>query len=158
MDLTANEVREVRFGTTRMRAGYDMSEVDAFLDRVERAIGSYSDGYQRCQDEAEALRSQVKQMQIRVEALVAELEEARSSLPPDPTSGEQTTVIVETTTQPPPDLESTAENPVVAPDEVGRSESDRSLDDLRKIRDDVRSMLEKQIELVDSVNVPEASN
>ena len=35
MPLTAAEVRGTSFSTTRMRAGYDMDEVDAFLDISE---------------------------------------------------------------------------------------------------------------------------
>jgi len=138
VDLSANDVREVRFGTTRIRAGYDISEVDEFLDRVEKSIAEYTDNYRRVQDEAEALRSQVQQIQGRLEAIQAEqaerdeLEEARSQ---------------------PMDPDSTAENPVVVLAPTG-AESTEALDGLRRIRDDVRHMLQRQLELVDSVQVP----
>ena len=38
MTLSAQNVRDARFGTTRIRAGYNMAEVDAFLDQVEDTI------------------------------------------------------------------------------------------------------------------------
>jgi len=139
VDLSANDVREVRFGTTRVRAGYDISEVDEFLDRVEKALAAYADNYRRVQDEAEALRSQVQQIQGRLEAIQAEqaeLDEART---------------------PATDVESTAENPVVVLESTG-VDGTEPLDDLRRIRNDVREMLQRQLELVDSVHVPQAPN
>lgn len=42
MPLTAAEVA-TKFSTTRMRAGYDMDEVDAFLDIVEADVAQYAD-------------------------------------------------------------------------------------------------------------------
>lgn len=40
MTLTPQEVREKQFNTVKMRTGYDMDEVDTFLDSVESALGA----------------------------------------------------------------------------------------------------------------------
>ena len=40
MTLTPQDVRTKQFSTVKMRTGYDMDEVDAFLDEVESSIGS----------------------------------------------------------------------------------------------------------------------
>ena len=39
MTLTPQQVHEKQFNTVKMRTGYDMDEVDAFLDEVEAALG-----------------------------------------------------------------------------------------------------------------------
>lgn len=40
MTLTPQQVRDKQFNTVKMRTGYDMDEVDSFLDEVESALGS----------------------------------------------------------------------------------------------------------------------
>ena len=40
MTLTPQLVHDKQFNTVKMRTGYDMDEVDAFLDEVESALGS----------------------------------------------------------------------------------------------------------------------
>ena len=40
MTLTPQQVHEKQFNTVKMRTGYDMDEVDSFLDEVESALGS----------------------------------------------------------------------------------------------------------------------
>ena len=162
MDVSASDVREVRFGTTRIKAGYDISEVDQFLDRVEKAIAAYTENYQRAQDEADALRSQVQQVQRRLESAQVELDEARAQEPAAVVNGTRDTIVVETTgTAPPPsaaaDIESTTENPVVVVASID-TESGEVLADLTRIRDDVRAMLERQLELVDSVQLPDQAS
>ena len=149
MDLSASDVRAVRFGTTRLRTGYNMAEVDAFLDTVEQAIATYSSESVRLADEADALRSQVQQLQGRLETMQVELSQAR----------EQATA----------DEESTAENPVVVVTEgaatvattdiidTGDSPGRESLDRLLRVREDVRSMLERQLELVDEVEIGQSA-
>ena len=149
MDLSASDVRAVRFGTTRLRTGYNMAEVDAFLDTVEQSIASYSSESVRLVDEADALRSQVQQLQGRLEAMQTELSQARE--------------------QAPADAESTAENPVVVVTEgaatvattdiidTGEAQARESLARLLRVRDDVRSMLERQLELVDEVEIGEGA-
>ena len=39
MALTPKDVHEKQFSTVKMRTGYDMDEVDAFLDEVESSLG-----------------------------------------------------------------------------------------------------------------------
>lgn len=70
MPLTPAEVRAVQFSTTRMRSGYDMDEVDAFLDIIEADIGQLTDDLQRSRDGEAVLRTQCEQLQQRL--LVAE--------------------------------------------------------------------------------------
>lgn len=144
MDVSASDIREVRFGTTRVKAGYDISEVDQFLDRVEKAIAAYAESYQRAQDEADALRSQVQQVQNRLESTQSELDEVRNqaSSTPHPQA---------------PDIESTAENPVVVV-ESAENDTEEALVDLRRIRDEVRDMLERQLDLVATVRLPDAQS
>jgi len=149
VDLSASDVRAVRFGTTRLRTGYNMAEVDAFLDTVEQSIASYSSESVRLVDEADALRSQVQQLQGRLEAMQTELSQARE--------------------QAPADAESTAENPVVVVTEgaatvattdiidTGEAQARESLTRLLRVRDDVRSMLGRQLELVDEVEIGEGA-
>jgi len=77
MPLTAAEVRATAFSTTRIRAGYDMDEVDAFLDIVEADVAQYADELQRSRDGEAVLRTQCDQIQLRLnlaEQRVAELE------------------------------------------------------------------------------------
>lgn len=163
MDLTVSDVREVRFGTTRMRAGYDMGEVDAFLDLVEASISAYSASTQALKDEAGALRSQVQQLQSRLEGVTQELHEAQQSasaaaLAPaehdtvivDESSG--AVVVTSSTTDVKivgDDVESTAENPVVS-----SPSGDEAFTELRKIRDDMRAMLRSQLEQVEGLSLP----
>lgn len=156
MDLSAKDVREVRFGTTRVRAGYDMGEVDEFLDRVEKAIAEYGASQQRSQDEADALRSQLLQVQRRLESVQGELEEVKANPPAEDLGSTGDTVVVETS-----DVETTAETPVVTGAEVavdGVLSASVQVDELRRIRDDVRNMLEGQLALVDEVSLPESDS
>ncbi len=77
MPLTPAEVRGVQFATTRMRVGYDMDEVDAFLDIIEADVAQYSNEVQRARDGEAVLRTQCDQLQSRLvaaERRVAELE------------------------------------------------------------------------------------
>ena len=146
MELTAQDIRDMRFGTTRMRAGYDMAEVDAFLDAIESAITFYSAQTQASVDEADALRSQVQQLQARLASTQAELDECRL-LASQPVADGHDTVITEIAGD--ADGETTAENPVVTPS-LG-STSEQGLSALIKVRDDVRRMLTEQLRLVDDV-------
>jgi len=68
--LNPADVRAVQFGTTRLKAGYDMDEVDAFLDIIEADIAQYADELQRSRDSEAVLRTQLEQVQARL--LVAE--------------------------------------------------------------------------------------
>jgi DivIVA domain-containing protein len=157
--LTPEEVREVRFGTTRARAGYKMGEVDAFLDSVEAAIAEYSSQNQRLGDEADVLRSQVQQLQTRLAAArkeldgivrgrdVEELNRHDTLVTPVPAQDDpntEPTVVVATEGD---YFETTAENPIVAG--VPATE----FAELVAVRDRVRDMLEKQIALVDELEI-----
>ena len=69
MPLTAAEVRATQFSTTRMRAGYDMDEVDAFLDRVEGALAGSERELLQAREREAVLRTQCEQLQARVDYL-----------------------------------------------------------------------------------------
>jgi DivIVA domain-containing protein len=68
--LNPADVRAVQFGTTRLKSGYDMDEVDAFLDIIEADIAQYADELQRSRESEAVLRTQLEQVQARL--LVAE--------------------------------------------------------------------------------------
>lgn len=145
MELSPQDVRDVRFGTTRMRAGYNMTEVDAFLDTIETSVESYQTELRNSRDEADALRSQVHQLQARLERLQAELDECRAlSAPATPQDGHDTivTAIIDSA-----DVESTAENPIV------RDPGQPVVAELLRVREDVRRMLTEQLKLVDELNI-----
>mgnify|MGYP001544869449 CR=1 FL=1 len=146
MDLSASDVRAVRFGTTRLRTGYNMAEVDAFLDTVEQAIAGYSSESVRLADEADALRSQVQQLHGRLEAMQAELSEAREQAPADEESTAENPIVVVTESAP-----TGASTEII---ETGDADTQESLARLLSVREDVRAMLERQLELVDGVEIP----
>lgn len=73
MALTPADVRATQFATTRVRAGYDVDEVDAFLDIVESDIATLTADLQKSRDEAAVLRTQYAQMQLRLRAADLEL-------------------------------------------------------------------------------------
>lgn len=147
MDLSASDVRAVRFGTTRLRTGYNMAEVDAFLDTVEQAIAGYSSESVRLADEADALRSQVQQLHGRLEAMQAELSQAREQAPADEESTAENPIVVVTGSAP-----TVASTEII---ETGDADTQESLARLLSIREDVRAMLERQLELVDGVEIPQ---
>ena len=80
MPLTAAEVRATKFSTTRMRSGYDMDEVDAFLDIVEADVAKYADDVQRSRDGEAVLRTQCDQLQARLTATEERLADAQAEL------------------------------------------------------------------------------
>lgn len=80
MPLTAAEVRATQFSTTRMRAGYDMDEVDAFLDIIEADVAQYADELQRSRDGEAVLRTQCDQIQARLTVAEQRLAEAEQQL------------------------------------------------------------------------------
>lgn len=75
MALTPADVHNQQFTTVRMRTGYDMDEVDAFLDVVETEIA-------RLLAENDDLRAQVTQAQSR--ALAAEQRATAAEAPSEP--------------------------------------------------------------------------
>jgi DivIVA domain-containing protein len=80
MPLTPAEVRATQFSTTRMRSGYDMDEVDAFLDIVEADVAQYADELQRSRDGEAVLRTQCDQLQTRLSVAEQRLAEAQADL------------------------------------------------------------------------------
>lgn len=54
MALSAQDVHDKQFKLVRNSTGYDMDEVDAFLDEVESEIARLTDELQACQEQAEA--------------------------------------------------------------------------------------------------------
>jgi DivIVA domain-containing protein len=75
MALTPTDVHNQQFTTVRMRTGYDMDEVDSFLDVVEAEIG-------RLLTENDDLRAQLTQAQSRI--LAAEQRAANAKAPSAP--------------------------------------------------------------------------
>lgn len=73
MPLTPAEVRATQFATTRVRSGYDVDEVDAFLDIVEADIAALSGDLQQARDESAVLRTQYSQLQSRLRSAEREL-------------------------------------------------------------------------------------
>lgn len=69
MTLTPGDVRAVQFATTRMKTGYDMDEVDAFLDVVESDIAQLTTESQTARDGEAVLRVQCEQLLTRISEL-----------------------------------------------------------------------------------------
>jgi len=63
-----------------MRGGYDMDEVDAFLDIIEADVSQYTDELQRSRDGEAVLRTQCDQLQARLTAAEQRLAEAQEQL------------------------------------------------------------------------------
>lgn len=64
--LTPADIRNAAFGTTRLRTGYDMDEVDAFLDMVEERLAILLTELQRAQESEAQYRAQYEQLRARV--------------------------------------------------------------------------------------------
>ncbi|MBU6277907.1 MAG: DivIVA domain-containing protein [Actinomycetales bacterium] len=64
--LTPTEIRNAAFGTTRLRTGYDMDEVDAFLDMIEERLAVLLAELQRAQEGEAQYRAQYEQLRSRV--------------------------------------------------------------------------------------------
>jgi len=86
MALSPEDVRNTMFGTTRMRTGYDMDEVDAFLDVIESDMVRRSEEVQRALEAEESMRAQnallnahVRELEAEVSSLRDQLAEARSA-------------------------------------------------------------------------------
>jgi DivIVA domain-containing protein len=144
MPLTATEVRATKFSTTRVRSGYDMDEVDAFLDIIEADVTQFADELQRSRDGEAVLRTQCDQLQARLNTSEERLAEAQAALasariaPPAA----------------PPDVSA-----IVAGDAEAESVlaiAERTADEIvryaqsqaESIRADVRAMLKQQLGLV----------
>jgi DivIVA domain-containing protein len=152
MPLTAAEVRATQFSTTRMRSGYDMDEVDAFLDIVEADVSQYADELQRSRDGEAVLRTQCDQLQTRLtlaEQRVADNETGLAA------AGAASAAVAPTAPAVPAELEAhLGDNPEAAAvlavaqrtaDEIVRFAETRA----QAVRASVRSMLDEQRALLD---------
>lgn len=78
MTMTPESVRNKQFETVRLREGYDMGEVDLFLDQVEHEL-------ERLNNENASLRARIETLQSdRPEPAPAEKRPAKASEPPAP--------------------------------------------------------------------------
>ncbi|HAN70762.1 MAG TPA: hypothetical protein DCQ36_04115 [Actinobacteria bacterium] len=154
MPLTAAEVRAARFGTTRLRTGYDMDEVDAFLDIIEADVAQYADELQRARDGEAVLRTQLDQVQARLamaEQRLSEAQEATMRLQAVTGSAPEAASSVEVTAELQAVLESNAEAATVVTvaqrtaDEIVRLAQVRA----DAIRASVRTLLDQQRALLD---------
>jgi len=174
MPLTAAEVRGTKFSTTRMRAGYDMDEVDAFLDIVEADVAKYADDLQRSRDGEAVLRTQCDQLQVRLgtaeqrladaQAELAELQSVRANQtsPVDVAAGAAVPVAAAVAADPGPAPLSPDVAAAVAADPEASSVlaiAQRQADEIIRyantradaIKGSVRTMLSEQIRLIDRV-------
>ena len=75
MPLTPADIRAATFSTRRFRLGYDVDEVDQFLDQVEGDIAQLTSELRRARDAEAVLKSQLEQLAIRVEFLEKSLQD-----------------------------------------------------------------------------------
>ena len=80
MALSPEDVRNTMFGTTRMRTGYDMDEVDSFLDVIESDLIRRTDEVQRAREAEEAMRAQNSLLHAQVRELEAHVRTLQSQL------------------------------------------------------------------------------
>ncbi|MBK9741316.1 MAG: DivIVA domain-containing protein [Actinobacteria bacterium] len=160
MPLTAAEVRVTKFSTTRMRSGYDMDEVDAFLDIVEADVAQYADELQRSRDGEAVLRTQCDQLQARLGLAEQRLADAQAELAElQAHRAHQTEPVPVPAVEPVPELseadaEAIAADPEAASvlaiaqqqaDEIVRHAQARA----NAVRGSVRSMLTEQMAIID---------
>jgi DivIVA domain-containing protein len=154
MPLTAAEVRATQFSTTRMRGGYDMDEVDAFLDIIEADVAQYADELQRSRDGEAVLRTQCDQLQARLTAAEQRLAEAQEQLAAG-IAARSTPVVLPAEPQVPAELQAQlGEHPDAA---AVLAVAQRTADEIVRyaqaradgIRTSVRAMLDEQQALLD---------
>lgn len=169
MPITAADVRGTTFKTTRLRRGYGMDEVDAFLDIIEADVAQYADDLQRSRDGEAVLRTQCDQLQMRLSLAERQLAEATTELAQRRaaagTTGAETQVLTPVAApEPEPDiappvdvLEQAADDPEAmsilaiaqtTADEMIRNAEARA----SRIRAEVRTMLNNQLSLVDTTD------
>ena len=90
MPLSPDDIRNTMFGTTRMRTGYDMDEVDAFLDVIESDMVRRSEEVQRALEAEEAMRAQnallnahVRELELEVASLRQQLDDPHRAISDD---------------------------------------------------------------------------
>jgi len=153
MPLTAADVRATKFSTTRMKSGYDMDEVDAFLDIIEADVAQYADELQRSRDGEAVLRTQGDQLQVRMNLAEQRLADAQAEIAQmQAAGGRSPEAVVEP--EPPADV-----TDLVAGDPEAMSVlaiAQRTADEILRyaearaegIRGSVRAMLNDQLALV----------
>ncbi|HUH53904.1 MAG TPA: DivIVA domain-containing protein [Microbacteriaceae bacterium] len=72
MTLTADDVLNQKFTITKFRDGYDLDQVDDFLDTIV-------DQFKALEDEKAALEAQVQELQAKLDAANEQLEEAQKT-------------------------------------------------------------------------------
>jgi cell division septum initiation protein DivIVA len=153
-----------------MRAGYDMDEVDAFLDIVEADVAQYTDDLQRSRDGEAVLRTQCDQLQVRLGMAEQRLADTQAELAELQSMREHQTapVVAEAVAVEQPTAPAVEEAPTLAPEAAAAVASDaeatsvlaiaqRQADEIVRfaqiraeaIRSSVRSMLTEQMSLVD---------
>lgn len=167
MPITAADVRGTTFKTTRLRRGYGMDEVDAFLDIIEADVAQYADDLQRSRDGEAVLRTQCDQLQMRLTLAERQLADASTELAQRRaaagTVGVETQVLAPVPAAPEPEpeitppaevLEQAADDPEAmsilaiaqtTADEMIRNAEARA----GRIKAEVRTMLTNQLSLVD---------
>ena len=125
MPLTAAEVRATQFSTTRMRGGYDMDEVDAFLDIIEADVSQYADELQRSRDGEAVLRTQCDQLQARLTVAEQRLAEAQEQLAAGIARRERPVATLPTEPKVPADARGAARRRTPMPPRCSRSRSGR---------------------------------
>lgn len=91
MPMTPEDVRAKQFATVRMRTGYDMEEVDAFLDEIEAEVARLSTENERLRDEAVQARTSLAEAEERAVAAPVPAPSAAPAPPP----GEQALKMLE---------------------------------------------------------------
>ena len=137
-----------------MRGGYDMDEVDAFLDIIEADVAQYADELQRSRDGEAVLRTQCDQLQARLTAAEQRLAEAQEQLAAG-IAARSTPVVLPAEPQVPAELQAQlGEHPDAA---AVLAVAQRTADEIVRyaqaradgIRTSVRAMLDEQQALLD---------
>ena len=151
MPLTAADVRATKFSTTRMRSGYHMDEVDAFLDVIETELAQLADELEGRRDAEGLLRTQCDQLQARLSAAEERLAAtAVLAATPAPTNEPQAPADIAHLVQ--GDAEATTVLAIAerTADEIVHYAQVRA----DRIRAAVRAMLSEQLALVDREQGP----
>ena len=145
MPLTAAEVRTTTFSTTRLRAGYNMDQVDAFLDIIEADTAQCADELQRTRDGEAVLRTQCDQLQARLTLAEERLAEAQATAAAATVSALEPPADVSHLVEGDAEAESVLALAQRTADEIVRYAQSRS----DTIQASVRSMLNDQLSLID---------
>lgn len=87
MTLTADDVLNQKFTITKFRDGYDLDQVDDFLDTIV-------DQFKTLEDEKATLEAQVQELQAKLDAANAQLEEAQKASDESESDSAQVSAVV----------------------------------------------------------------